>query len=132
MKKLTFLTAFVVLVGIAKAQQKNYTETIDSLFANISKTEITTGILYDRVFPVSGLHVFNSGVSDTSAAQHFKQAWHELFSAAYNNSGMLKPDTLYNRIGQKVNNGLVPIGLINYKFNYHWYGQLPIAQQFVH
>ena len=55
MKKLTLLTTFVVLVGIANAQQKNYTETIDSLFANISKTGVTTGILYDRVFPASGL-----------------------------------------------------------------------------
>lgn len=29
-----------------------YTEDVDSLFQHMNKSEITTGILYDRVFPL--------------------------------------------------------------------------------
>ena len=38
----------------AKAQQDYlYAEKADSLFANLDKSLITTGILYDRAFPLS-------------------------------------------------------------------------------
>lgn len=53
-------TSFILTFS-AKAQDKNYTETMDSLFINLNKTEITTGILYDRVFPFAGLDIFNLG-----------------------------------------------------------------------
>jgi hypothetical protein len=119
MKKLTLLiTVLVAILTQASAQQKNYTETMDSLFSNISKIGITTGILYDRIFPSAALHVFNSGVIDTSSNEHFRQAWLELYRAAYINTSMLNPDSLSNRARQKLNTGIVPLGLLNYKFNY--------------
>jgi len=61
-----------------------YTQKIDYRLQNLSKTPITTGILYDRVFPAARLHQFNQGTqADTSSANHLVQAAHELYSAYY-------------------------------------------------
>lgn len=37
----------------------DYTYIVDSLFQHLNKSGITTGILYDRVIPLSGMHGFN-------------------------------------------------------------------------
>lgn len=57
------LLLFCLLSLSVKAQDKTYTQTIDSLFINLNKSGVTTGILYDRVFPFAGLDVFNLGAS---------------------------------------------------------------------
>lgn len=74
-----------------------YTQVADSIFSPISKSQITTGILYDRVTPFAGLHAFKN--TDTSSYLHFFLAYSELYSAAYNNGAMMKAaqiDTLSN------------------------------------
>jgi len=61
-----------------------YTKKIDYRLQYLSKTPITTGILYDRVFPAARLHQFNHGTQrDTSSATHFVQAHAELYQAHY-------------------------------------------------
>ncbi len=100
-----------------KAQDKTYTQTIDSLFINLNKTEITTGILYDRVYPFAALEKFNLGASDTASNRYFTQAYLELFTAAYNNSGMTNPDALEGFKKTQIYDGIVPIGLLNYNYN---------------
>jgi hypothetical protein len=45
-----FLITFIALSLQAQTQQ-TYTQNFDSIFANVSRTDATTGILYDRVVP---------------------------------------------------------------------------------
>lgn len=93
-----------------------YTKMADSLLFPVSKSQITTGILYDRVMPFAGLHAFKS--TDTASYLYFFQAYSELYSAAYNNGVMMKTaqiDTLSNAI--YYTNNAIPVGVLYYDFN---------------
>ena len=108
------LTASATLL---KAQKVSYTHDADSLLQNLNKSYITTGILYDRVFPFAMLHVFNTANFDTSNLYHFKQAYYELYNAKYNKSDLKKPQALNKEIAAIKATGKIPIGIINFKFN---------------
>lgn len=84
MKKIVTLLGLVFNLTLVSAQQ-TYTEYFDSKFANISKTDATTGILYDCIVPFSGLDQFNPDevTVDTSNAKHFIQAYRELHRIAF-------------------------------------------------
>jgi len=71
-KLLLFLIVFASLT--VKAQTpKNFTQTADSCLFNLDKSGVTTGILYDRVFPFATLAIFNQNYADTSSGQtHLK------------------------------------------------------------
>jgi len=66
-----------------------YTAVVDSLFQHMDKSRITTGILYDRAFPLAKVNEFNSSVSDTSVNKYFMQAYSEMYRAAYDQSNWL-------------------------------------------
>lgn len=55
-----------------------FTREVDSIFQYLNKSYITTGVLYDRVFPFALLHVFNTTDADTSFRSHFLQGYYEL------------------------------------------------------
>ena len=40
------------------AEPKTYTEIFDSVFSVVSRTQATTGILYERVVPFAKKHLF--------------------------------------------------------------------------
>ncbi len=115
------LTVLVVCTFLTiKSNAQNYptfTHQADSVFQNLNKSGITTGILYDRVYPYAMLHLFNTSLADTSTTEHFLQSYYELYSAAYNPSSFTNPDTVDTRIQQQVQTGVVPIGILNYQFN---------------
>jgi hypothetical protein len=76
----------------AKAQ--TFTQTIDSLLIHVSKSPISTGILYDRAFPNTALHLFNRDESDTAFNSYFKSAYLEMLTAAYKPVGWISTDSL--------------------------------------
>lgn len=81
-----YLIALLCLFAIPPklyAQDDLYRHMTDSLFQHLDKSEITTGVLYDRVFPLSRLNQFNLASPDTSNYQHFIQAYSEFYRAAY-------------------------------------------------
>lgn len=90
MKKLLFLLLFaaisMLVAGTANAQSPlpstpAYWQTQDSLFQNLDKRKITTGVLYDRVFIWANVHLLEAG--DTITYSFAQQAWHELYLATY-------------------------------------------------
>lgn len=120
-KKLLFILLALLLFAIqnSKAQQDDeYKHLTDSLFQHLNKLEVTTGVLYDRVFPLSGLNTFNLIVPDTSSKAHFIQAYSEYYRSAFNPSNSwLTIQQLKENITTAKINGQVPIGLGNYQFN---------------
>ena len=72
MKKIYFaLLCTATYCSLLNAQGSyTYTQIVDSALFPVSKTQITTGVLYDRVFPIAGLHAFKS--TDTS---FFRLPW---------------------------------------------------------
>lgn len=100
-----------------------YQQNADSLFQYLDKSVITTNILYDRVVhfadldTLSGLITNNTNSTISTSAGHFLQAWQELYDANYNQSNLMKPEWIDALVIQKRDSNLVPIGVLNYKFN---------------
>jgi pimeloyl-ACP methyl ester carboxylesterase len=84
----------------------------------LNKNFVTTGILYDRVFPQANIdeHVGNVLNADTTFSGHFMQSYYELYNAAYNTTGWLSPDNLNTILDTSFFNAH-PIGILFYKFN---------------
>ncbi|TGE17839.1 T9SS type A sorting domain-containing protein [Hymenobacter elongatus] len=100
------------------ATLNHFTATIDSLTQHLSRTPIASGILYDRVMPLAGLHAFNAGASlDTSSAAHFRQAYLELYTAAYNPSNRPRPAYLRARADYLARRDSVPLAVFDAAFH---------------
>ena len=98
----------------------DYTESFDYVFRNVSRTDATTGILYERVVPFSSLYNFNSNMYpyvDTSNAEHFLLSYHHLYKASFQPVNSLPFD--YETIQSFFTRGsdTVDIGILHYKFN---------------
>lgn len=114
---LLLILSFILISLSSKAQEKTYTETVDSIYHNLNKAEITTSILYDRVFPFANIDYFNYINPDTSNYEYFKQAYFELYTASYNNMAMFHPDAFEKFAQLQTLNNVTPIALLNYNFN---------------
>ncbi|MBA2498631.1 MAG: hypothetical protein H0V30_02790, partial [Chitinophagaceae bacterium] len=91
----------------------------DYKLQNLDKTIITSGILYDRVFPVADIERFKQQdqFTDTTGPRHWVQAYYEIYNAAYNNTGWLSPDALEAKLDTNAYVNAIPIGLLNYSYN---------------
>ncbi|MBB2146415.1 hypothetical protein GM921_13015 [Pedobacter sp. LMG 31464] len=121
MKKIIYLFIITIFfLGLkANAQQTDeYKHTADSLFLHLDKTGVSTGVLYDRVFPSASLNDFNLAIPDTSSMWHFIQGYSEFYRSAYNpSSSWLTVSQLKENIALAKTQGQIPIGLGNYQFN---------------
>ncbi len=121
MKKVFFIFAIALYANSSLAQQTiTYTQMFDSLLFYISKSDATTGVLYDRVVSFSCLTEFtNNSISDTSNSSHFVQAYDELYRAAFL---PINPLPYNSEILQTKNNvfsgtDTLNIGILHYQFN---------------
>lgn len=71
---------------------------------NLNKNLVTTGVLFDRVFPFSNIHEFKGSLnfSDTTNTNHFLQAYYEMYEASYNTTGKKKPNELDSLLNKKL------------------------------
>ncbi len=99
--------------------EKTYTEYIDKILEPLIQIDASifkNGILYDRVYPIARLDVFNQTDStNTSNTDHFKRAWSELYSAS------LSPDFLTLQNVKDIayhfeRQNIIQVGIINTDF----------------
>jgi len=90
---------------------------IDQLFQYLDKTNVTTGVLYDRSAAVTSLYKFNETNSDTSYYELHLQAYSELYHGTYTNTSLISPTYIYKFADYDVKNNLIPMGVINYQYN---------------
>ena len=122
MRKIIILSVLTISIITTYAQNTSffdYTESFDYVFRNISRADATTGILYERVVPFSGLYNFNSNTYsnvDTSNVDHFLQGYTELYKASFQpvNSLPFDCETMQSFFEK---NDIVDIGILHYKFN---------------
>lgn len=94
-----------------------YTKMADSLLQYLDKSEVTTSILYDRVFPFARLDEYRNSL-DTTNYQHFMQVYNELYSAHYNPKGKLASTDSYDDIVDWYRfNSILPLGIMDMKYN---------------
>jgi hypothetical protein len=98
MKKVSIILLICMSVTTLKSQEQTFTQMFDSVFQYVSRADATTGVLYNRVMPFSGLSRFET--SDTANSTLFKQAYNELYEAAFVPTARLpiQPDTLESSI----------------------------------
>lgn len=119
MKKIIITLIGCLATALSVAQESGFTKKADSIIAPLDKTQITTGILYDRVFPTARLDVFNLyGSSDTTSNDHWLQTYFELYNASFNKSGWLRPSYFSDTVLRSYTfQNVVPIGILDYNYN---------------
>jgi hypothetical protein len=121
MKKLPFFVVVTMCYATLIAQiPPPATADFDKLFKNVSLTDASTGIIYDRVVPFSNLPQFNSlnnRFPDTVNANIFFQCYSELFHSAVIPSSHFSYyiEDLKSLLPKDTN--LIYFGAIFYKFN---------------
>jgi hypothetical protein len=95
----------------------SYRFRLDSLLTALNKSQVPTGILYDRVAPLARLDVFGQTAADTSRFEHFLQANQELWYASYRSVGVGSSLKVRARAAQQQQAGMVPLGVLHYRFN---------------
>jgi len=117
MRKFSFLAMFFTAVSVSNVKAQSFTDIFDTIFVNISRTQATTGVLYDRVIPLSNLTRFSGSNPDTADMYRFLYGFHELYNAAFDTNKRLpfNGDSLENLISN--NAAYVDIGILHYKFN---------------
>ncbi|MCF6365847.1 MAG: T9SS type A sorting domain-containing protein [Bacteroidales bacterium] len=116
---------FLILLFIFKSSfsQLNEADTFEehqAMFSEIDRSEITTGILYDRVIPFSGIEKFTGKNKDAICKQSiWKQMYYELQNASYEKDTVNMPNLkfIFGTKRQFTNGKLIPIYLLNYNYN---------------
>lgn len=104
---------------LGAATDTPYTQQIDFFIQNIDKSAITTGILYDRSFPIANLEAHNGlPTDDTTTSDQFIQAYSELYNSAYNNAGRITPTDFHNAIINSDQDNTHKIGLLTFDYQY--------------
>lgn len=98
---------------------QTYQQEADQVLLNLNKANVTTGILYDRVFPLANLHKFQGlSTDDTTNTEHFHQAYYELYNAMINNGSYQTPEALNNYLKTNYLGNEHTIGLMLFNYNY--------------
>ena len=121
MKKLPFFVVITMCYATLIAQiPPPASADFDKLFKNVSLTDASTGIIYDRVVPFSNLPQFNSlnnRFPDTLNANTFFQCYSELYHSAVIHSARLSYSIEDLRVLLPKDTNLIYFGAILYKFN---------------
>ena len=114
MQKQLFFLYVLLIIFTVKAQEPSEIS-IDSMLVNIDKTTFTTGILYDRVTPLSRLDQFNDSIN-IATVKTFEQALLELYRAS-NEQKLLAPRQFRNYYTDENFQDVVDIGILNVGFD---------------
>lgn len=96
----------------------DFGESVQILFGDLNPAEITTGRLYDRVVPLSGIERY-SGILPAPPldARKWKQLYFEMFRSSLNPSPLPDLQELASRADARVRSGVIPIALLDLRFN---------------
>src|SRR5690625_1134804 len=96
---------------------QTYTDGQDSLFQHLDKNKISTGVLYERVYPWAGLNEEKEEGFSLSFT-FVKQAWLELYLASYNNETFISIEEVKDNILKNTfNDKGITLGYLDFKFN---------------
>lgn len=96
---------------------QSYQEQKDALFQHLDKSKVTTGVLYDRVYPWVDLNVAKDSTFQISYP-FIKQAWLELYLASYNKETLLSIEEVRDKIlTNSLNDNGITLGFVDFEFN---------------
>lgn len=107
-------------ISFSQSETTQTFEEHQAMFSEIDVSKITTGILYDRVLPFSGIEKFDGNDKNVVCTQsNWKQIYFELQNASYNRDTVNTHDLdfIFGRKNRFTNGKLIPIYLLNYEYN---------------
>lgn len=105
------------------AQDTTYVQQFDMYADRLDKREMKTGLLYDRVFPFAKLNPQKNTKLDRDSIpndfKNWKQVYLEMYNADYANVTKENFETFLEKASEfQIQNRKIPIGVINYQFDY--------------
>ncbi len=95
--------------------KKRLNVAIDSLDIN----DLPTGILYDRVLPFSDIHNYDGRVNkEPVPLSVWRQIYHEMHTASSDSSNMNSISSVVESAESFIENGTIPVGILNFKYNH--------------
>ena len=107
MKKI-FILLTLILMTLVFSQEKTYSTAMDSLLSHVDKSSMTTGILYDRTFPISDLQ---TNTSPPISYDYFMQAWNELHTSSLITPTFVSADALQEQVNVNKQNNKIIVGV---------------------
>ena len=99
-------------------EETPWSHVVDSMLYHVDKGQVPSDILYDRAVPLAALPYFDRFTADTTSAAHLRQAYLELFIAAYNQQAFtLTPSQFRERTEAQVRRGAVPLAMLDYRLS---------------
>lgn len=90
---------------------------LDQQLTNISQSSVTSGIIYERVIPVTNLYNFNKvSTFNTANFPYFKQALSEMRRAS-NNTKFVSLDTFKTMVAANTSPNEVDVAILNTQFH---------------
>ena len=92
----------------------------DSIFDKLDKSKITTGVLYDKAFLLTDVSKYD-GIYDTvNNLKNWENIYAEIINASVNTPQIPALDTVMNLVNpsQDPTNQVIPIGIINFNYNF--------------
>lgn len=110
-----YLTAIVITnFTFAQTEVVSYNKQMKAITKELDSTKFKNNILYDRVYPLAKLDLFNQNqIKDTSNVVHFKQAEHELYLASNKKNQLFNSENLKQTIYHYQAANKVSVGIIN-------------------
>ncbi len=99
------------------ANGRTYSQIFDSLSSGLIPARIPYGILYDRVYPWSGLSQWTNG--DTTSVAHLFQSWFDAEQSVIDPS--VRPNnysTMRDEVQHQIFEAKLPIVTLNFQFGY--------------
>lgn len=100
-----------------EANGRTYSQIFDSLSTGLIPARIPYGVLYDRVYPWSGLSEWTNG--DTTSVAHLFQSWFDAEQSVVDAS--IRPNnysTIRDAVQQQLFEVKLPIIALNFQFGY--------------
>jgi len=114
---LKYIMLYLSLLLSSSLFGQTYTDGQDSLFQHLDKNKISTGVLYERVYPWAGLNEEKEEGFSLSFT-FVKQAWLELYLASYNNETFISIEEVKDKIlTNTLNDKGITLGYLDFKFN---------------
>ncbi|WP_069661370.1 hypothetical protein [Arcticibacter eurypsychrophilus] len=108
-----------ITTNISVSAIPTFQQEAEDVLGPLNKSFVTTGILYDRVFPLANLESYKGLASDdTTSSVHFTQAYSEIYNSLYNKTGYKTPEELESYLTSNYTGKTHTIGALFFKYNY--------------
>lgn len=108
-----------ITTSITMLPVKTFQEEADYVLANLSMAPVTSGVLYDKTFPLANLEDYKGLATDPlTNSGHFLQAYTEMYDAKLNKTGTLSPLAFNNYLKANYDKNNHTLGIFAYKYQY--------------